>query len=35
MIVTVGNVGFAFVLLIEDRDDELGRMCRAFSGQRA
>ena len=30
-IVTVGDTGFAFVVLIEERDDELGRMCRAIA----
>ena len=38
LIVTVGNSGFAFVLLIEDRegtDPELVRMCRALAGERA
>lgn len=28
MIICAGNSGFAFILLIEERDDELGRLCR-------
>lgn len=27
----VGNDGFAFIILIEDRADELGNVCRQFS----